>query len=226
VKPSLSDRFKDAWQRNGPAPQTSSEPAFDPTSWSGALIVMGAVAAGLWVIAIVNAANDYSLNRFGLRPREVDGLWGILTQPFLHASYSHLLSNTVPVVLIGWVLMLSGVRTWLIVTAIVIVLGDALTWLVAPSGLIVGASALVFGWLGYLIARAYFSRKLRWIVVAVLMLFFFGTLLGNLLPSYRSGVSWQSHLCGFAAGVVAGAVLHPRRPRPPLKARSSGAPVS
>lgn len=172
------------------------------------------IAAVLWIIQIINAANDYSLDRFGLRPREVDGLWGIATEPFLHGSYHHLFSNTAPLVMVGWVLMLSGLRTWLTVTGIVIVIGGAATWLVAPTGLIVGASGLVFGWLGYLLARAYFSRKLRWIIVAVLVLFFFGTLLSSLLPSFDSNVSWQAHVCGFGAGILAGAVLHPRRDRP------------
>jgi membrane associated rhomboid family serine protease len=176
---------------------------------------MVSVAAALWIVEAVNAANNYSLDRFGLRPRRIDGLWGVLTEPFLHASYHHLFSNTVPLIMVGWVLLLSGLRTWLTVTAIVVVLGGLATWLVAPSGIIVGASALVFGWLGYLLARAYFSRKLRWIVVAVLVLFFFGTLLSNLLPSFDAQVSWQSHVCGFAAGILAGAVLHPRRARMP-----------
>jgi membrane associated rhomboid family serine protease len=176
------------------------------------MLCAGAV---LWVVEIVNATNDYSLDRFGLRPRQVDGLWGVLTEPFLHASYHHLFSNTVPFVMVGWVLMLSGLRAWLTVSAIVLILGGPATWLVAPAGIIVGASGLVFGWLGYLLARAYFSRKLRWIVVAVLVLFFFGTFLSNLLPSFNSQVSWESHVCGFAAGIVAGAVLHPRRDRTP-----------
>ncbi|MGH8962324.1 MAG: rhomboid family intramembrane serine protease [Jatrophihabitantaceae bacterium] len=229
MNPSLPERFRQAWQRNDYHRPASTEPAFDPTSWSGALILMCGVGALLWIVEAVNAANSYSLDRFGLRPRLVAGLWGILTQPFLHASYAHLMSNTVPVVLIGWVLMLSGPRTWLTVTAIVVVLGDGLTWLVAPAGLIVGASGMVFGWLGYLIARAYFSRRLRWIIVAVLVLFFFGTLLGNLLPTFHSRVSWQSHVCGFVAGVAAGAILHPRRhrrARGPGPARPVGPPVS
>jgi membrane associated rhomboid family serine protease len=202
-----------------------TEPPFDPTSWTGALILMSAVCAVLWVVQIINAQHHYSFDRFGLRPRQVDGLWGVLTQPFLHQSYGHLLSNTVPLVAIGWALMLSGLRAWATVTAIVLVVGGLLTWLVAPSGLIVGASGVVFGWLGYLIARAYFSRKLRWIVVAVLVLLFFGTLLTNLLPSYDSNVSWESHACGFAAGILAGAVLHPRRPRAAKLPRSSAHPT-
>jgi membrane associated rhomboid family serine protease len=188
-----------------------SEPPFNPQSWTGALIVMFSLAAVLWIVQFVNAADDYDLDRFGVRPREVDGLWGLVTMPFLHASYAHILSNTIPFVLIGWVLLLSGLRTWATVTAIVVVGGGALTWLVGPGhSVIVGASGMVFGWLGYLLARAYFSRKLKWIVVAILVLVFFGTLLFGLFPTLNSSVSWQAHACGFAAGIGAGALLHPR----------------
>jgi membrane associated rhomboid family serine protease len=194
-----------------------TQPPLQPNSWTASLITMVGIAAVLWVIQIVNAANNYSLDRFGLRPRRLDGLWGVVTEPFLHANYGHLFSNTIPLIGIGWVLLLSGIRTWLTVSGLVLVVGGLATWLVAPSGLIVGASGLVFGWLGYLIARAYFSRKLRWIFVAVVVLVFFGTLLNGLLPSFNSNVSWQAHVCGFAAGVAAGAVLHPRRAGPPKR---------
>jgi membrane associated rhomboid family serine protease len=198
-------------RRGGGTPVT--EPAFDPTSWAGALLVMAAIGVGIWLIQFANAADHYGLNRFGLKPRAVDGLWGLVTQPFLHQSYGHLLSNTLPLLGIGWTLLLSGVRAFLFVTAVVVVLGDAGTWLIGPSGtVIVGASAMVFGWLGYLLARAYFTRRIMWIVTAVLLLVFFSTLLGGLLPTVRTGVSWQSHLCGFGAGVFVGWLLHPRSP--------------
>jgi membrane associated rhomboid family serine protease len=199
-------------RRSGDA-APATEPPFDPTSWSGALLVMVGVAALLWALEIVDRTGDRHWDlRFGLKPRQVDGLWGIVTQPFLHSSYSHLFSNTVPLIGVGWVLLLSGGRVWLFVTAFVVVAGGLATWLVAPSGVVVGASALVFGWMGYLLARAYFSRRLKWILTAVAVLIFFGTLLGNLLPSVDARVSWQSHLCGFLAGVVVGWLLHPRRP--------------
>jgi membrane associated rhomboid family serine protease len=186
-------------------------PRIDAHSWSGALILMCGFAALLWVVGIVNALNDYQLNRFGIRPREAAGMWGILAAPFLHRDYAHLISNTLPVILVGWVVMLSGLRAWLLVSGIVIVLGGFLTWLVGPSNtLIVGASGLVFGWIGYLLARAWFSRQLKWILVAVAVLFFFGTLLFGLFPSLHSGVSWQGHVCGFVAGIAAGGLLHPR----------------
>jgi membrane associated rhomboid family serine protease len=185
---------------------------------------MGVLAAVLWVVQFVNAADGYRLDRFGLRPRTVSGLEGIVTSPFLHASYGHLIGNTAPFVLIGWVVLLGGVRQFVTVSVIVVVAGGLATWLVAPSGYIVGVSALVMGWLGYLLARAYFSRKVLWIVVAVLVLFFFGTLLGGLLPSFNSNVSWQGHLCGFGAGILAGWILHPRGGQPRGGLRRSSQP--
>lgn len=187
------------------------ERPFEPESWTGALILMVGFAAVLWIVQILNAIDDYRLDRFGIKPREVDGLWGVVTAPFLHSSYGHLLSNTVSVVLIGWVLMLAGISTWAWVTGLVVIGGGLLTWLVGPgNSVIVGASGMVFGWLGYLLARAYFSRRLKWIVVAVLVLVFFGALLFGLFPAVNSDVSWQAHVCGFAAGIGAGALLHPR----------------
>ncbi len=209
-----------------PPPAKTSEPPFDPTSWGGALAVMAVLAAAFWVIQIINAGEHYGLNRFGLKPRQVDGLWGLATQPFLHASYQHLSSNTIPLLGVGWVLLLSGVRVFLFVTAMVVLVGDLLTWLVAPSGIVVGASAMIFGWMGYLLARAYFSRRLKWIITAVLLVGFFGTLLGNLLPSVSTEVSWQSHVCGFLVGIGVGWLLHPRRRKQPRRPRRARPAVS
>ncbi len=220
--------MRQAWREareNNPKPQPVPRRRFDTSSWSGALLLMAGFTAVLWIVQAVNAADDYRLDRFGMRPRQVDGLWGIVTQPFLSGGYDQLLSNTLPVLLVGWALMLSGPRVWAVVTAVVVVVGGTATWLVAPPGLISGASSLVFGWLGYLIARAAFSRRLRWIVTAVVVLLFFGTLLGQLVPSLHSRSQWQTHLCGFLAGVLLGAVLHPRR-RPPARRAASAPPVS
>lgn len=190
----------------------SSRPRIDPRSWGGALVIMLGVLAVLWVVQIVNAANDYAFDRFGLGPRRLGGLWGIVTEPFLHASYAHLLSNTLPVLAIGWVLLLSGARIWAIVSGFVVVVGGFATWLVGPSNsVIVGASGVVFGWVGYLLARAVFTRRLKWIVIALLVVMFFGSLLYGVLPTLHSRISWQAHLCGFLAGVLVAALLHLRR---------------
>jgi membrane associated rhomboid family serine protease len=211
--------------RAGKRGASKTEPPFDPTTWSGALITMAILAGVLWVIQIVNASLDYRLDRYGLRPRDIAGLEGIVTSPFLHTGFEHLLANTGPFILIGWAILLSGVRPFLLASAIIIVIGGLATWLVAPSGIIVGASGLVMGWLGYLLARAYFSRRVLWIIVAVLAAFFFSGLLGGLLPTERSGVSWQGHLAGFVAGIFAAWVLHPRTPRAGRPGRRSRTPA-
>jgi membrane associated rhomboid family serine protease len=148
--------------------------------------------------------------RFGIRPREIGGLDGVVVSPLLHASVGHLLGNSVPFVLLGWFVLVSGFRQWLIVTLTVILLGGLATWAVAPSGLIVGASGLIMGWLGYLLGRAFFARSIMSILGATVALMLFGSLLWGMLPTARYGVSWQGHVCGFAAGVAAAWLLHAR----------------
>ena len=127
--------------RLGSGRGAGSEPPLDVRSWSGALVVMLALTAALWIVQIVNASEHYSLDRFGLRPRHVSGLWGVLMAPVLQRSYGHLLSDSVLFVAIGWVLLLSGLRTWVIVTAVVLVLGGLATWALAGSGLVLGPAA-------------------------------------------------------------------------------------
>lgn len=229
-RPSLAEVREALRRPQEPAPKKG----FDPTGWNGALVVMLGVGALLWVVQLANTLTDYALNRHaGLYPREVRGLWGVVTEPFLHTGYGQLFANTAPFVLIGWVLLRSGVRTFLGVTALIVVLAGALTWLVAPSGLTTGASVLVFGWLGYLIARAWFSRKITWIITALTVLFFFGALLGSLLPSFDGNATWEAHAAGFVAGVAVGWALHPRakkapkrRPGAPGAAKRTAPPVS
>jgi membrane associated rhomboid family serine protease len=183
---------------------------------------MGVLLGVLWAVQLANIADSGNLVRFGLRPRELDGLEGIVTTPFLHANSGHLLANSLPFLALGWIVLTSGLRGWLLSTGIIVAVGGLFTWLVAPSGLIVGASGLVFGWLGYLIARAYFARKLAWIVIAIAAAATFSSLFAGLLPG-RSYISWQAHIGGFLGGVVAGYVLHPRK-RKPKKASPAALP--
>ncbi|MBV9593805.1 MAG: rhomboid family intramembrane serine protease [Actinobacteria bacterium] len=202
-----------------PAPG-STEPPFNPRSWSGALITMFAIDAGLWIIQIINASSDYGLNRYGLRPRELRGLEGVITSWFLNDSYWHLLTTSAPLVIVGWFILLSGIRPLVLSTAVIVIAGGLATWVVSPANLIVGSSSLVIGWMGYLFARAYFSRKITWIIGAVAVAVFFTGLLGGLLPGPTSDSTWQAHLCAFLAGLLGGGLLHPRRRKTPRPVRS------
>ena len=197
----------------------------DARTWSGAFFIMFAVLAVLWGIEIVNIVVNYRLDDYGLKPRQLGGLEGVVTMPFLHGSVGHLLANSGPFLIIGWMALVGEVRNFLLSTLIIVIGGGLLTWVLGPSGTVVGASGLVFGWLGYLLARAFFARKILWIAGAAFLIFFFSGLLDGLLPSVDSGVAWQAHVCGFAAGIAAGWYLHPRKGSPRALKKSPALPI-
>ena len=176
---------------------------------------MAVLLGVLWVVEIVNVSLDYRLNRFGLEPRTPGGLWGVVTMPFLHASAYQLLAISGPFLLIGWVVLLGGWRSFAIISVFCILVGGGLAWLIGPSNTEVGVSGLVFGWLGYIVARAIFSRRITWIASAIVVLVLFGSMFFSLIPEATSNgigrVSWEAHLAGVIAGLLAGWLLHPRK---------------
>ncbi len=161
----------------------------------------------MWAVEAVNALDSYRLDNDGIHPRDVDRLWGIFTAPFLHAGFWHILGNTLPLLFLGAIIALRGAGRLAIVTLIVIVVGGLGTWLIAPGNSVtVGASGLVFGYATYLISRGIFDRSplelLTGVVVGVL---WGGVLLASLIP--HAGISWQGHVCGGIAGVLAAWLL-------------------
>lgn len=173
----------------------------------------------MWVSEVVDQAfGGAHLDQYGIEPREPDGLVGIVASPFLHADFAHLLANTVPFAVMGVLIAFSGVVRVAAVTVIVAAVGGLGTWLIAPENTLhIGASGLVFGFGGYLVARAFFERKAIHILTAAVIAVVYGTaLLGGLVP--EEGISWQGHLFGLLGGVLAARVLAPdepeRRPHP------------
>jgi membrane associated rhomboid family serine protease len=170
----------------------------------------------MWLQEVADATLGLRLDRLGVEPREADGLVGVALAPFLHVGFAHLAANTVPFLVLGALVALSGLARLLTVTAVVTLVSGLGVWLLAPSGsLHLGASGVVFGYATYLISRGVFERRLRYLAVgAVVALLYGGMLLGGLLP--RAGVSWQGHLFGAVAGVLAAWLLarpHPGRHR-------------
>ncbi|NNF70550.1 MAG: rhomboid family intramembrane serine protease [Acidimicrobiia bacterium] len=174
-----------------------------PGALERAAVILGVLVAALWVIEILDTfAFSDGLERHGIRPRAWSGLDGVVWAPFLHGTFGHLISNTVPLLVLGGLVMTSGAIRWLQVTAIVALAGGLLTWLFAFSGnsIHIGASGVIFGYLGYLLASAFFERSIRAVVIAVIVgVVYGGGLLVGFLP--RPGISWEGHLFGFLAGV-------------------------
>jgi len=175
--------------------------------------VVIALASAMWVLEIFDAIIGGDLDAYGIEPRESDGLTGVVAAPFLHAGFGHLISNTIPFLILGVVIALGGAVRVLAVTAIVVLVSGFGTWLIGPgNSLHIGASGVVFGYATYLLARGIFNRDLTEIAVgAVVGAIWGGTLLAGLEP--QEGISWQGHLFGAIGGLVAARVLMKDRER-------------
>lgn len=188
-------------QPRAPRLPTTSNPA------GRSAAVMAGVVAVMWLLEIIDAATGGALDTLGIHARTVDGLWQIFTAPWLHHGWAHLAGNTIPLLVLGWLVLMDSTRTWLVSALIVTVSSGLFAWVASPSGSVtLGASGVVFGWLTFLLVKGIFTRDIGDIVLAVIVLFVYGGVLWGILPT-ASGVSWQAHLGGAAGGVLAAWLL-------------------
>jgi membrane associated rhomboid family serine protease len=196
---------------------TAPAPREKRPAWMvGGATIIGFVLL-LYLVELFDSLTGHRFDDNGIRPLETDGLWGVAFAPLLHADWQHLIANTGPALVLGFLMTLAGLSRFIYATAIVWILGGLGTWLIgnlgAPSynGVVIetnhiGASGLIFGWLTFLLVFGFFTRKVWEIVVGVIVLFVYGGILLGVLPG-TFGVSWQGHLCGAVAGVIAAYVL-------------------
>ena len=181
----------------------------------GRTAALVAFVALLWAVQVVNWIFGYGLNpAFGLIPRHVSGLDGVIAMPLLHGSFSHLMANTPPLLVMGGLLVATTTRALLSVNAVVIGLGGGLVWLFGGSAIHIGASGLIFGWFGFLIARGLVDRSPITLGAALVVGVFYGSILWGVLPG-QPGVSWEAHLFGAIAGAGAAFLIrtHVHAPR-------------
>jgi membrane associated rhomboid family serine protease len=210
-----------------PAPQPKKRPV-----WVTGGITIITFIALLYLIELIDSLDSHRLDDNGIRPLETNGLWGIIFAPALHSSWQHLIANTVPALVLGFLVTLAGLSRFIFATAIVWIVGGFGTWLIgnigAPYGVEtnhIGASGLIFGWLTFLLVFGLFTRNIWEIVVGLVVLLVYGSVLLGVLPG-TYGVSWQGHLCGAIAGVLAAYVLSgPERKARQLR-RSGATPPS
>jgi membrane associated rhomboid family serine protease len=156
----------------------------------------------IWAVYFIGLVSPLNLNHYGLTPRTAIGLVGIPAMPFLHANLQHLISNTVPLVVLLILLAGSRARSWEVVVEVVL-LGGGLLWLFGRTATHVGASGLISGLITFLIVSGLRERRIVPLFVALCVGFLYGgTLLAGIVPHLRSNVSWDGHLCGAVAGVI------------------------
>ena len=215
-------------------PTTQPQPKKRPAWVVGGVTIVTFVAL-LWIIELFDSLSNHRLDNNGIRPLENDGLLGILYAPLLHSNWDHLIANTIPALILGFLMTLAGLSRFVFATVIIWILGGFGTWLIGNVGAPtyqgvhvetnhIGASGLIFGWLTFLIVFGFFTHKVWEIVVGVIVLFVYGSVLLGVLPG-TPGVSWQGHLCGAIAGVLAAYLLSgPERKAREQRKRKSANP--
>jgi membrane associated rhomboid family serine protease len=166
--------------------------------------ILGTLVGVMWAVTIANTyVFNGHLNDFGIVPQNPIGLRGILFAPFLHGNFRHLMSNTLPFVILGWLVMLWETTDLLVVTVVSMLVGGLGTWLFGGVGTVhIGASGVIFGYLGYLLLRGYFDRRLPALLMSLFILVVYGsTVFAGVLPG-AVGISWQGHLFGFVGGAL------------------------
>jgi membrane associated rhomboid family serine protease len=179
-----------------------------------AFVAMCAFVPVLFVIELVDMQLDHRLDMAGgIKPRIITGLDGILFAPLLHAGFAHLVANSVPLILMGTFVLADGGRRFLLSTALIAVISGLGVWFFGPdNSLTVGASGVIFGYLGVLFMRGLVERSWWNIAVGVLIALLYGWQLIGVLPTDER-ISWQAHLFGFIGGLIAAIVFRRRRPR-------------
>lgn len=174
------------------------------------VVTLSVPLGAAWVTLGINAMLGGWLNRFGILPRSIDGLRGILFAPFLHGNLAHLTANSLSFLVLGWLVLATGRRNFARVSVLA-ALGSGITsWVLgAPNSVHIGASGVIFGYLGYLMLSGVFARKFSTIALSVAVTAAWGAMVWGVLPG-QMGVSWQGHLGGFVGGVLAARWIHAR----------------
>ncbi len=171
------------------------------------LLLLGGVVALMWGLEIMDVALQGSLDRFGIQPHNPNALLGILYAPFLHGGFRHLISNTMPFLILGWLIMAQDWTEWLVVSLVAGLSSGLGTWLFGMPGTVhIGASGVIFGYFGFLVTRAYFDRNLGSIAIALLVITLFGGMIWGILP-IKVGISWEGHLFGLFGGILSAKLI-------------------
>lgn len=158
----------------------------------------------LWLIEAVDQLFWHGqLDFFGVEPRTLTGLRNIVFAPFLHKGFNHLLANTLPFLVLGWFVMLSGIREFIAVSLIAMLVSGGGVWVLGmPRTVHVGISGVIFGYLGFLLLRGYLERSTTALVLALLAGLLYGSMIWGILP-LQPNVSWLGHLFGLIGGGLA-----------------------
>ena len=182
----------------------------------GSLIVPLLVVAVMWAVKIIEVSLNADFGRYGVTPHTAHGLIGIITLPFLHGSWEHLLSNSVPILVLGTALYYCYPTLANRVLLITYLASGLITWCIGnPESTHIGASALVYGLNLFLIASGFIRGNRMLIVISLIMVFLYGSFIWGMIPSLAipQNISWEGHLSGAIIGVLLAVFLRKEGPQ-------------
>ncbi|MBO2449077.1 rhomboid family intramembrane serine protease [Actinomadura barringtoniae] len=173
-----------------------------------AFALVGSMTAIMWMLEFIDYGLNGRLDSYGIQPHDVNDLPDIFTAPFMHAGFDHLMGNTIPFLILGFLAAARGIAKFLAATLIIIVVGGLGVWFTSSANTL-GSSILIFGYFGYLLGRGIFERRILDIVIALVVVVLYGGIIVGVVPN-DPGISWQGHLFGLIGGVIASWFLRRR----------------
>ncbi|MFT7490854.1 MAG: membrane associated rhomboid family serine protease [Pseudohongiellaceae bacterium] len=160
----------------------------------------------IWLVYLIDIVLPLNLNLWGIRPREIAGLTGIIFSPFLHGSLFHIASNTLPLLILGLIVRAYGRAIFWEVSLIVVGIGGLFAWLFSSPGIVIGASGVIFGYWSFAIVYGLLKRSVKSLLFSLFVLLFYGTMIFSFFSLYAN-ISWSGHLGGVLAGVLCAITL-------------------
>ena len=196
--------------------QHQPDPAADTRRLRIAFAITVAFTLLLWAVKFAEYFGDLDLTRFGIYPRQLDGLVGILCAPFIHGSFAHLFANTAPIIVIGTMLLYVYPRAAKVLLPTVYLGGGVAVWLFAREAYHIGASGIAFGMLFFVLTSGVLRWERRAIAISLVIFFLYGGMILGIFPDARD-ISFESHLSGALIGIVLAVLLRHSDPEPPRK---------
>ena len=188
----------------------------DKKKFFGSLVIPAILVTLMWAVKIVEISLDVELGRYGLVPHTTQGLLGILTLPFLHGGWEHLMANSVPIIVLGTALYYFYPTLANRVMLVSYLGSGLLTWCLGdPSTTHVGASALIYSLNLFLIISGFIRGNRQLTVIALIMVFLYGSFIWGMIPSLArpQNISWEGHLSGAIIGMVLAFLLRKEGPQ-------------
>ena len=175
-------------------------------NWLPGLETICTLVVVIWVVEFINGLFGHAFNIYGIYPREVGTLPGIVLWPFLHGSFQHVAMNTTPLLIMGFFVALRGPWIFVKSTLMILIIGGLGVWVFGRSAYHIGASGLVFGYFGFLVTIGIYERSISSLAIASITLFYYGGIILGVLPT-NSFVSWEGHLFGLVAGMLSARLM-------------------